>query len=426
MEPRLRGIAHAISQRFSQQDTEDLARALASSNRVTAERVLRDMAIDLQVRLVAWDPEGKSYASAPGIDFPLPKDVSDRVARGEVVVARRGFLWAYTSLARDGQPQGVLAIAPSLRPTPGHLARLFVWLLGLFGGMALLTYPVARGMARRLEHLTEGARKIAAGQLDTRVATQGRDEIAELGRAMNEMAEKLAALMRGQKELVAAVSHELRSPLTRLRISLEMAAEGAATPDDQARHVAEIQSDLEELEVLVNDLLLASKLELAEFPMSPEPLDLGELARQVCGRYGSVVVEVNGDAKLAADGKLLARVIGNLVENARKAQEAAGSAAPVAVEVRGQPSQVLLSVRDHGPGVPPGERERIFEPFHRLDPSRSRESGGAGLGLAIARRIALRHGGALDVGDAQGGGAAFTLTLPRGGAAGVTPRHELR
>ncbi|MFN7974231.1 MAG: ATP-binding protein [Acidobacteriota bacterium] len=414
MEPRLRGIAHQIARRFSQEASEDLGRALDAGDRAAVERILRDASLDLQVRLVAWDLKGQSYGSGPGLAGALPQTTRDRVVRGETVVQRPGLRWTYAPLSRDGRVLGIVGISPSLRPPPGHLARLFMFLMGFFGIMALLTYPVARGMSRRLEHLTAGARRIAAGQLDTRVAAGGGDEIAVLGRAMNEMAEKLAALMRGQKELVAAVSHELRSPLARLKVSLEMAAEGSGGAAAQARHVAEIQADLEELEVLVNDLLLASRLELAEFPMSPEPIDLAELARQVSGRYPGVEIAVEGDARLRADGKLLGRVISNLVENGLKAQQAGGIAGPVTVTVRGHADRVEVLVRDHGPGVPPAERERIFEPFYRLDPSRSRESGGAGLGLAIARRIALRHGGTLTVGDALGGGALFALSVPRG------------
>ncbi|MEU3323402.1 HAMP domain-containing sensor histidine kinase [Streptomyces sp. NPDC006785] len=276
--------------------------------------------------------------------------------------------------------------------------------------VAGVTWLVTRRALRPVEGIRREMAAITASEdLARRVPEPGsRDEIAALARTTNETLAVLEASVERQRRFVADASHELRSPIASLRTQLEVAA---AHPDllDLPGAVA----DTVRLQVLAADLLLLARLDAGEKP-GGGTVELGALVREeVSQRTGdriAVAVEVPEDAAFEVDGSRgqLARVIGNLLDNAQR-----HAAASVAVSVAAEGRGVRVEVRDDGAGVPEAERERIFERFVRLDDARSRDDGGAGLGLAIARDVAARHGGTLTVHRAHEGGAAFRLWLPR-------------
>ncbi|MFE3373964.1 sensor histidine kinase [Streptomyces sp. NPDC059173] len=276
--------------------------------------------------------------------------------------------------------------------------------------VAGVTWLVTRRALRPVEGIRREMAAITASEdLARRVPEPGsRDEIAALARTTNETLAFLEASVERQRRFVADASHELRSPIASLRTQLEVAA---AHPDllDLPGAVA----DTVRLQVLAADLLLLARLDAGEKP-GGGTVELGALVREeVSQRTGdriAVAVEVPEDAAFEVDGSRgqLARVIGNLLDNAQR-----HAAASVAVSVAAEGRGVRVEVRDDGAGVPEAERERIFERFVRLDDARSRDDGGAGLGLAIARDVAARHGGTLTVHRAHEGGAAFRLWLPR-------------
>ncbi|MEU9711454.1 ATP-binding protein [Streptomyces sp. NPDC047967] len=276
--------------------------------------------------------------------------------------------------------------------------------------VAGVTWLVTRRALRPVEGIRREMAAITASEdLARRVPEPGsRDEIAALARTTNETLAVLEASVERQRRFVADASHELRSPIASLRTQLEVAA---AHPDllDLPGAVA----DTVRLQVLAADLLLLARLDAGEKP-GGGTVELGALVREeVSQRTGdriAVAVEVPEDAAFEVDGSRgqLARVVGNLLDNAQR-----HAAASVAVSVAAEGRGVRVEVRDDGAGVPEAERERIFERFVRLDDARSRDDGGAGLGLAIARDVAARHGGTLTVHRAHEGGAAFRLWLPR-------------
>ncbi|MFE0696228.1 ATP-binding protein [Streptomyces sp. NPDC058869] len=276
--------------------------------------------------------------------------------------------------------------------------------------VAGVTWLVTRRALRPVEGIRREMAAITASEdLARRVPEPGsRDEIAALARTTNETLAVLEASVERQRRFVADASHELRSPIASLRTQLEVAA---AHPDllDLPGAVA----DTVRLQVLAADLLLLARLDAGEKP-GGGTVELGALVREeVSQRTGdriAVAVEVPEDAAFEVDGSRgqLARVVGNLLDNAQR-----HAAASVAVSVVAEGRGVRVEVRDDGAGVPGAERERIFERFVRLDAARSRDDGGAGLGLAIARDVAARHGGTLTVHRAHEGGAAFRLWLPR-------------
>ncbi|WDG28618.1 ATP-binding protein [Streptomyces sp. CA-278952] len=276
--------------------------------------------------------------------------------------------------------------------------------------VAGVTWLVTRRALRPVEGIRREMAAITASEdLARRVPEPGsRDEIAALARTTNETLTVLEASVERQRRFVADASHELRSPIASLRTQLEVAE---AHPEllDLPGAVA----DTVRLQVLAADLLLLARLDAGEKPGSAT-VELGALVREeVSQRTGdriAVGVEApeGGAFEVSGSRGQLSRVIGNLLDNAQRHAE--GS---VAVSVAADGRGVRVEVRDDGAGVPEDERERIFERFVRLDDARSRDDGGAGLGLAIARDVASRHGGTLTVHAAAEGGAAFRLWLPR-------------
>ncbi|MGW0779479.1 ATP-binding protein [Streptomyces sp. NPDC002913] len=275
--------------------------------------------------------------------------------------------------------------------------------------VAGVTWLVTRRALRPVEGIRRELSAITASEdLGRRVPEpDSRDEIARLARTTNETLAVLEASVDRQRRFVADASHELRNPIASLRTQLEV---GEAHPE--LLDVPGAVADTVRLQVLAADLLLLARLDAGERPGSAA-VDLGALVREeVSQRAGDrIVPEVSvadtGALEVTGSRGQLARVVGNLLDNAERHAERS-----VAVSVRAEGIAVLVEVTDDGSGVPEAERERVFERFVRLDDARSRDDGGAGLGLAIARDVATRHGGTLTVGAEPGGGARFTLRLP--------------
>lgn len=276
--------------------------------------------------------------------------------------------------------------------------RRFPWILaGLIGVAAVGSYPIARRITRRLEQLRKGVEGLGAGDLSSRVPICGRDEVAELARAFNRSADQVQLLVQSQRRMLASASHELRSPMARLRVALELLPDLPA--EEQRELLREANVDIQELDALIGDLLLAGRLGAPE-PLQKVPVDLLALGAEEAARLGA---ELSGDSvEIQGDPKLLRRLLRNLLENAQR-----HGAPPVQLQVGPGP---ILEVRDRGPGVPESERERIFEAFYR--PAGHREGeGGVGLGLALVRQIVERHGGRVHCLPREGGGSVFRVTL---------------
>ena len=290
----------------------------------------------------------------------------------------------------------------------------FLWLLAVVSvAVALGVYPIVRRLTQRLETLQRGVQRWGDGDLAARVPVHGEDEVADLSARFNAAAERVETLMAtqqrllaSQKSLLANASHELRSPLTRIRMGMELMG---SQPSPTFR--AEISRNIAELDQLIDEILLASRLDARDADMGTvETIDLLGLAAEESARAGAELELAEGVDSLLVPGvtKLVRRLVRNLLENARRY----GGAAGITVIVGREGSDALLQVCDHGPGVPPDLRERIFEPFYRL-PGASEREGGVGLGLALVKSIAERHGGTVRCEAREGGGACFTVCLPR-------------
>ena len=284
---------------------------------------------------------------------------------------------------------------------------LLLALLALAAAVALGAYPLARRITRRLERLQMRVEALGAGDLQARVEVEGRDEVAELARSFNRAAERIGQLVGGHKTLLAHVSHELRTPLARMRMALEL------LPGDERPELKDrLAKDIAELDGLIGELLLASRLDALDGLAHAEAVDLLALAAEEAAEHGA---EVEGEpVTIAGDPRLLRRLLRNLLENARRhAGDRPGGEHPVEITVKRAPAGARVSVADRGPGVPEAERERIFEPFYRLPGAR--ETGeGVGLGLALVRQIAQRHGGTVRCVARDGGGSVFEVELAAG------------
>ena len=280
---------------------------------------------------------------------------------------------------------------------------LLVLVVVLFLAIALGAYPFVRRLTRRLETLKRGVEAFGRGALDRRVPVEGRDEVATLATSFNLAAERVEALVRSHKSLLANASHELRSPLARLKMATSMLPDAA--PQEREHLRSEINTDIAELDELVDEVLLASRLEAAPQPDHLESVDLLALAveegARVDARVEGAVANVRGEERL------LRRALRNLLENARRY---GGGEIRVDVEDKAA-AGVEIRVSDNGPGVPEAFCERIFEPFFRL-PGHAERAGGVGLGLALVRQIVERHHGRIRCVRPPEGGGCFVISLP--------------
>jgi signal transduction histidine kinase len=291
------------------------------------------------------------------------------------------------------------------RPWWGRGPGGFLWILGIMAlAVAIGTYPIIRRLTLRLDDLRQGVERWGEGDLSTRIKETGTDELAFLAERFNHAAERVETLLQSHKSLLANASHELRSPLARIRMGLEL-----MEPQTSPAFQDEIRRNIAELDQLIDEILLASRLDAKESDIGTvESVDLTGLAAEECARAGAELVPSNDERALVVPGvvKLLRRAMRNLLENARRYSDG-----PVTVELTREGRDAVVRVRDRGPGVPPSERERIFEPFYRLAGA-SERFGGVGLGLALVRSITQRHHGSVRCEDQDGGGACFVLRVP--------------
>ena len=337
--------------------------------------------------------DGRLLASV-GEPLPLP---SQRLRRRGWVRSHGGRMAMAFPL-----PDGRWLLGREAEP---HIPGPQSWLLGvllLSVAIAIGAFPVVRRITRRLERLQTRVEALGSGELAARVEVEGNDEVAELARSFNLTADRIERLVEGLRRMLASASHELRSPLARMRVAVELLED----PRPELRE--RITRDIGELDALIGELLLASQLDAIDHLERTEPVDLLALVAEEASRFG---LEVGGEpVTIQGDARMLRRLVRNLLENAERHGD--GSALEVSVSrAPGRGAQgALLCVADRGPGVPEWERERIFQPFYR--PAGVRESGqGVGLGLALVRQIARHHAGKARCRPREGGGTVFEVEL---------------
>jgi two-component system, OmpR family, sensor histidine kinase RstB len=361
----------------------------AQSPPAAQQDALRRIAAGLDSDVTLFGPDGSVIAA---IGHPLPLPGTRRY--GTIGMTH----WDGNAISVIHLRDGRLLVAHVRLGTGSSRLFFHLMLVMLVAAIGVAAYPIARQLTRRLERLQRGVESLGAGDLSARVAVEGRDEVARLAESFNRAASQIEQLVRAHQALLANASHELRTPLARIRLAIEL-LKGSA----EAKSKAGLEQDIAELDWLVDEILLASKLDAINEIEATEEIDLLALAAEECSRYDDVHLE-GIPISLRGDARLLRRLLRNLLENAKR-----HGVSPTQVRVARADGSAVVTVWDNGPGPSQSEFEKVFKPFYRS--SSSRTGVGTGLGLALVRQIAQRHGGDARCVTADDGRSRFIVTL---------------
>lgn len=403
------GEAHGSVKRNLERYGDYLAAEIGMpADTAKARRLAREMSLHVRVD----GPEG-TWATEPGLEAPPRRTHGMR--RGPPGWYRGRY---YLEVERGG--------ARYLFATDFHKGERDHWpvVVGMLLCISLIlamAYLVIRRLLVPIRDLSRAVDRIGSGDLEAKVPERRRkDELGDLSRAFNAMTGGLKDMVKSREQLLLDVSHELRSPLTRIKVALEMAPEGMSKES--------IRDDLGEMEVMISEILEAARLDSAAGRLAPESVDLAILCEEaalahVNGHPRVVVQRVAGEGPsggagdgaftVRADRERIRKVISNVVGNAVKYSREGGDLVQVVVELEAREGEVVIRVRDRGIGIPAEEIPRLFEPFYRVDRSRSRDTGGYGLGLSLCKRILEAHGGRIALESREGEGTTVELRLPR-------------
>jgi signal transduction histidine kinase len=287
-----------------------------------------------------------------------------------------------------------------------HVALLVV-LVFVMGAVVLSAHTVLKRLLWPLRALSEGVARLSAGQLDVVVPNSTRDEFGTLTDAFNQMVHRVREMIGARDQLLLDVSHELRSPVTRMKVALEL------LPDGEQR--TRMAADVAEMQRMIAELLEFERLRDARGIQTARQ-DLMPLLRDVAARFqnrppGVRIVSTSREMQVDADGEKVRTVLRNLLENATK--YSLPTSRPVEISAAQNADTVVIRITDDGVGIPEGDVEHVFEPFFRVDRSRSKSTGGYGLGLSICKRVMEAHGGSIVVERQAGRGTSFVLTFPK-------------
>ncbi len=319
-------------------------------------------------------------------------------------------------LKRGQQPVAILQVYyPLIEKSIFPQGAPTLILLVLIGG---LTAVFSRLLTKPIRKLTEVARQMSNGNLGVQVDIHSRDELGELGNAFNDMSARLAQVHRSRSELLADISHEIRSPLARIQTDAEILADKELGKEEQKLQLQGICEEVQHIDQLMEDLLMLSRIDNNQLKMDRFPCSIEEVMGREASRFSlqmeekAVALQKNMQAalpKINMDQKRIGQVVSNLLMNAIRYTPAGGT---IEIGVQAEGSMIRAWVRDSGQGIPKEDLPYIFDRFYRVDKSRSRATGGTGLGLAIARRFVEAHGGRIYAESEAGKGTRITFTLP--------------
>lgn len=359
----------------------------------------------LRGKLSLYDASGKLLRTTVVPALDPPTDAEKRGMRSE----KWSLDWDRIVLRSDDSSM-VGVYAPNRAGFPwSYVLPLGAVILALVG---IASVWFSRRLARPLELLATAARRFGAGDTTARASLHRADEVGDVGRAFDEMADRTAAVLRSQRQLMGDVSHELRTPLARIRVALELASEDPVAAGDV---LSDVGVDLDEIDQLIGDILTTARLDGDHAKIDRDATSITELAdrasRRFAARHPRRVLErsPSEDRAIACDPLLLRRAIDNLLDNAVKYSEAD---TPVTLNVQPTGRSVAFEIVDRGIGMSAADLDQAFTPFWRADDSRTRKTGGVGLGLALARRIARAHGGDVTLASRPGEGTTARLEVP--------------
>lgn len=395
--------------------------SVASRDRSATARELERIGSIVESQLYLFDENGEPIA--PSEPPAAAREVAAEVLETGADVRRDDEPSRYLGVLVPGERHVVVGVRP---PQIGPWERFFstdtLWIriLVIVLVAGLVSFPLARYLTKPIQHVRAAAQRVAAGDLSVRVAPKiGRrsDEVGMLAQDFDRMAERVEALVSAQGQLLRDVSHELRSPLARLSVGLEIARKHAS--DETKPGLDRMEREIERLNTLIGEVLAVSRLESKQ-TIEREEIDLSALVSEIVrdadfeaqssGRSAALVSTV--PARLRGDAEILRRAIENVVRNAVRFTDEKTRVEVALSKVGNGNGKFRITVRDRGPGVPDEDLGSIFEPFYRVGTARDRKTGGTGVGLAITDRAVRAHGGNVSAVNAPGGGLEVTLELP--------------
>ena len=378
-------------------------------NIASAIAITRKVPVD--IRIVGPDLD---WASSAG--FPAPSELrfggSDvfQAATAHWLQGLEGVEFAeyrgHSFLKFDEGPYTVIVASPRIAD-PVIERRLTPVIAGFVLVLVALTYLAVRWLFLPIAAIREGARRIGHGDFGYRIGTTRNDQLGDLAADINGMADDVQRMLDAKRQLLLGISHELRSPLSRIRLALELS--------DDSAHVRGLRADVAEMEKIITTLLEAERLNTRHVALTISSVPARELVERVVDDYfaadrGRIQVSGPADLRVQVDEPRLTLIVKNLVANALRYTPADGGT--VDIEIATDDDRWRLSVSDQGPGIPPDQVQHLGEPFYRGDPSRTRGTGGSGLGLYLARLAAQAHGGTLELDGGRTSGARFVVTMP--------------
>jgi two-component system sensor histidine kinase CpxA len=385
-------------------------------------RYLSDLQNTRHVRAFLFDEDGKEMSGARPPEFVEHFQRGKPMESGGWLRFAPGRFMRQASTTVNGHRYTlVMSLPPAPPPSFFSLRNIpLLWILIAVVSSGLVCYPLALYMTRPVVKLRAAAQKLAAGDLSARAGTtesRRKDEIAELVRDFDSMAGRLQAMVKAQSRLWSDVSHELRSPLARLSVALELARQRSGPGAGAALERITLES--ERLNELIGRLLTIAKLDSGEDGIEKAPVHLEELISEVVtdaefeaqSRSCHVKFDFEKDFVVTGSASLLRSAVENVVRNAiRYTRE--GTDVEINLKADGSLNHAIVTVDDSGPGVPPDTLDKIFRPFYRIDDARGRQTGGVGLGLAITERAILLHGGTVKALNRPEGGLRVEMRLP--------------
>jgi signal transduction histidine kinase len=446
-------VSLRLTDRFEKKITENLRsnatlvgqllkKDIALGQQEVIQQKVEDIAHQLGLRLTVIDTDG----TVLGDSKENPALMESHEDRPEVIAAFKdgfghssrfsdtlGYNMKYVAVrVADGDEMlGVVRFALPLSEVQLETQVIYraVLLGAVVAGIIALTiaYFVSRGISYPIREMKDTAQRLARGDFSKKLRVKSRDELGELAKSMNEMAEQLQLKIENLKQMdrvrtdfVANVSHELRTPLTSIKGYVETLADGAITDEKSAvRFISIIKKHVDRLENIISDLLSLSELELRKDSIEKAELDLKFLLEEVvlgfghalAGKQQSLSIETEGgDFHIKADSDKIEQVFVNLIDNAIKYTKDGGQ---IKVSLSAQDRDIQATVEDNGIGIPEEHLNRVFERFYRVDKARSRELGGTGLGLGIAKHIVIAHHGEIRIESEVGKGTKVFVTLPK-------------
>ena len=360
-----------------------------------------------------WRLEPRSPEGEAPLPPPPPQEIGPRRPHPKFMVRSQDPLryWVCVRLPimERVAPMTLVAVSDSLSGG-GLFVDYKPWVLVGFSALivsVMFWLPLIRSITRSVAQITSATEQVAEGRFDVRVNERRRDELGWLGGAINRMAARLNGFVTGQKRFLGDVAHELCSPLARIQVALGILEQRA--DEKQRTAVEDVREEIQHMSELVNELLLFTKAGLKEKEIKLEPVKLADIAQRIVAREtdGQVQVEIAGDVAVLAEPDLLTRALANLVRNSLR------YAGNVSLSATATGAEVGIIVSDTGPGVPEESLQQIFDPFYRLEASRSRDSGGIGLGLAIVKTCIQACQGTVTAKNRQPTGLEVAIRLKR-------------